>query len=480
MIAGYLPATVVPALVSLGVVLVFTRLLSTAAYGRFSLAFAVLMVVQVSLFYAVGLSIVRFYPAAAQRGTAADLVRTSYVGVLLIGALAAALAGLALLVLPIPPRLLPVLWLTVPLLLLRAAIGAVQAVRRASDQARVYSLIESVNALLGFIAGVVLVLVRGPTAENVMLGLVIGSSVIVLGNLPGIWRALRSGRFDRVLQANATRFAAPLALTYAVGAALQYGDRFMVAGLAGAQALGIYTVATVLVDRPTSMAGIALTTATFPRVVGVLEHEGMEAARRQAGFNGILLLAVVAPACVGLTLIAPELAQIAVGPAFRTGLIALLPIVAAGALVRSMSAHFVDHAYHLARRSDLMLLAYGPVAVLNLAIDAVAIPRFGVLGAAWTALGCLCLQTAISVILARRVFPVWLPPADLARVAAALVPMVVLARLVGSGHPWIHLSWVMAESLLTYPAMLVALDLGGLRRLVVARWQRAFAPTEPV
>lgn len=475
MIAGYLPATIVPALVSLGVVLAYTRLLSPAAYGRYSLAFTCLTVVQISLFYPFGLSIVRFYPAAARQNTAADLVRTSYVGVLITGVVAAILAALALVTLPLPAKLLPVLWLAVPLLLLRAFIAVGQAVRRAGDAVGAYGIVESGQALIGFAVGITLVVLRGPTAENVMLGLLVGTASVALIGAKGFWRAFRNGRFDTVLQRNAWRFAAPVALTYVVSAALQYGDRFLVAGLAGAQALGIYAVATVLVDRPTAMAGIAVTTATFPRVVNVLEHDGLEAARRQLGFNGILLLAVLAPACVGLVLIAPDLARITVGPAFRTGLGALLPIIAATTLMRNMSAHFVDHAYHLARRSDVMLLAYGPFAVLNLAADAVLIPRFGLLGAAWVALACLSLQCAVSTVLARRVFPLWLPAGGVARIALAMVPMSVLAWLITPHNPWLHLVLVSGESVVTYGVMLVVLDLGGIRAPLAARLRRRVA-----
>ncbi|MGC9269491.1 oligosaccharide flippase family protein [Acidiphilium sp.] len=477
-IAGYLPATIIPALVSLGVVLVYTRLLSPAAYGRYSLAFTALMVVNVSLFHAIAVAIVRFYPIASRQGTTADLVRTSTIGVLLIGAATAVAAAIALRFIPLPAKLLPVLWLAVPLLLLRATNAAGQAVRRANDSVAAYTLIESGQSIIGFAAGVTLVIWRGPTAENVMLGLIIGFIAVLPLGARDTWKEFRAGRFDRTLQRNAWQFAAPLTLTYIVCAALQYGDRFMVAGLAGAQALGIYAVATILVDRPTSIVGTALTTATFPRTVSTLEHDGPEAAQRQIGFNGMLLIAVAAPACVGLMLIAPQLARVTVGPAFRVGLVALLPIVAATALVRMISAHFLDHAYHLARRTDLMLLAYAPFALLNLGIDAVAIPRYGVFGAAWASLACVCLQCLFSAVLARRAFPIWVPPWDVARIATALALMVGLARLIMIANPWLHLAAVFVESVATYVAALVLLDLGGLRGHLAGRLRAITADPE--
>ncbi|MHB1304571.1 MAG: oligosaccharide flippase family protein [Acidiphilium sp.] len=478
MIAGYLPGTMIPALTSFGAVLVFTRLLSPAQYGRYGLAFTILLLGQSSLFYAISMAIVRFHPGAARRGAEPDLVRTAFIGVAFIGAVAAAVMILALLTIPFPPKLVPVLWLAVPLLLLRATIATGQAVRRSRDEAPLYCLVEGGQALIGFAVGIGLVILRGPSATSVMLGLLAGAAAGLSVSVGGMWREFRLGRLDRALLHEARIFSAPLALTYMVLSALQYGDRFLVGGVAGAQALGIYVVAWTLVERPTTLLSLMVTTATFPRAVFTLEHEGREAARHQAGINGILLLAVAAPSCIGLMLIAPQLAQVMVGPRFRDGLADLLPIISAVALMRAVSGHVIDHAYHLARRSDLMLFAYGPFAILNLAIDALIIPRYGIIGAAWVALGCVTLQCAASAFIARRVFPLWLPVADLARIGIALIPMVLLARIVAIVNPWLHLAVMIGAGATSYAAILVTLDLGGVRAVLFGRRCRAHAGVE--
>src|SRR5208282_4752228 len=101
------------------------------------------------------------------------------------------------------------------------------------------------------------------------------------------------------------------------------------------------------------------TKPAIPRVAGrptllsrgkVLERQGREAARIQAGRNGVALLAVALPACAGLALTADYIAASLVGPAFRPGVAALIPIMSLAALARGVRAHFIDHASHLSGR----------------------------------------------------------------------------------------------------------------------------------
>ena len=118
-------------------------------------------------------------------------------------------------------------------------------------------------------------------------------------------------------------YAWPLVAVAGTAVILQNSDRFLLGSLAGTDVLGIFAVAYSLVERPTTLICSSISTATFPLVVQVLENEGQEAARLQAGRNGIALLAVTLPACAGLALTADYIAGSLVGPDFRPGVAAL-------------------------------------------------------------------------------------------------------------------------------------------------------------
>ena len=183
--------------------------------------------------------------------------------------------------------------------------------------------------------------------------------------------------------------------------------------------LGIYAVAFSLVDRPISAICSSISTVTFPLAVHVLENEGQEAGRLQNAKNGTVLLGLLLPACVGLALTAPLIAAVPVGDQFRVGVARLIPIFCLMALCRGVRAHFVDHAFHLARRPDMMLWTYAPAALASILLNLIAIPRYGPYGAAFVGLVCQAGALAMGWAMGRSVFPIWLPPASLLKSIAA-------------------------------------------------------------
>jgi O-antigen/teichoic acid export membrane protein len=246
---------------------------------------------------------------------------------------------------------------------------------------------------------------------------------------------------------------------------LQNSDRFMLGSLAGPEVLGIFAVAYNLVERPTTLICSSISTATFPLVVQVLEQQGKEAARIQAGRNGIALLAVSLPACAGLALTADYVSAVLVGPAFREGVAALLPIMCFTALARGLRAHFVDHAFHLSGRPLLMLWTYGPATVLNIALNLYVVPRYGMFGAAWTALACQSATIVLGWFLGTALFPVWLPFWQVVRCVAAVVPMAAGLMLVHFPLSWFGLFASILLGGTLYIVSAIALDVGGVRSI---------------
>src|SRR5689334_23244836 len=66
-ILGYVPSTVIPAIMSFMMIYVYTRLLTPADYGTFSLIFSAMLIIQTSFFFAIPVALTRFYPEALVR-----------------------------------------------------------------------------------------------------------------------------------------------------------------------------------------------------------------------------------------------------------------------------------------------------------------------------------------------------------------------------------------------------------------------------
>ena len=274
-------------------------------------------------------------------------------------------------------------------------------------------------------------------------------------------------------------YAWPLVAVAATTVILQNSDRFLLGSLAGASVLGIFAVAYNLVERPTTLICSSISTATFPLVVQVLENQGREAARLQAGRNGIALLLVALPACAGLALTADYIAASLVGSAFRSGVAALLPIMSVTALARGLRAHFIDHAFHLSGRPLLMLWTYGPATVLNITLNLYVVPRYGMMGAAWTALISQGATVVVGWFLGTSLFPVWLPLGQVIACILAVVPMTVALTLIRFQLNWIGLFEAMGTGGALYALSVIALDVADIRSMLLFHLRKRFRPKLP-
>jgi O-antigen/teichoic acid export membrane protein len=162
--------------------------------------------------------------------------------------------------------------------------------------------------------------------------------------------------------------------------------------------------------------------AGYPLVLRAFEGAGVEAARAQLRQNAVLLLAVALPAALGTVILAPNLARVVLGAPFRDDGARLLPWIAPAALLAGAMLYYTNLAFQLGRRTTGQLWATLGAALLNLALNVVWIPRFGLLGAAWATLLAYALGLALGWTLGRRVFPLPLPSAEaLKPLAAALI-----------------------------------------------------------
>ena len=480
-IIGYIPSNVIPALVSVVMVYAYTRLLSPAAFGGYSYVFSAVLILQTSLFYALPIAVMRFYPAAAIADRQDGLLKEAYSVFYMMGLAVAAICVAAGLLIDLPADYRIAAWLALPLLLFRSLVQLNQSVNRSANRMRRFNTIECTHALLGLGLGLAAMSVLGRGAEAIIVGLLIAAVLCSSIDLRLLASPIRraAGTLDKTELVRLVAYAWPLVAVAATAVILQSSDRFLIGSLAGTSALGIYAVAYNLVERPTTLICSSISTATFPLVVQVLENHGREAARLQNGRNGIALLVVTLPACVGLALTADYIAASLVGPAFRAGVAALLPIMSFTALARGLRSHFIDHAFHLSGRPLQMLWTYLPATVVNIALNLFIVPRYGMFGAAWTALLCQSGTVVGGWFLGTSLFPVWLPIGQVVRCLLSVVPMAVALILVRFPLNWFGLFEAILLGGAIYLVTAITLDVGDVRSIGRKALRKRFAPNVP-
>lgn len=460
-IIGYIPSTVVPAVISFLMIYAYTRLLTPSVYGDFSLFYSAVLLIQTSLFFAIPMALTRFYPEALAEGREETFLAECYLLFYLFILLIVLPLGTACVYLlhypPVPFGLAALVLFT------RSAVVLNQSVNRIKLRMRRYNMIECIHAVLGFALGLTFIFLLGSSGEVLMLGLLSAATVCMLADgkyLIIFYRYLRK-KIDWHPVLRLVKFSGPLIVMDTAICAFALSDRFLLETLGGAAALGIYTVAFNLVERPTSLICSVVTTATFPISVRVLQANGREAGGQQAGMNAAILLAMVIPGCVGLGLIAPQLAAVMIGEQFRLGVAALIPILCITALFRGISTHVGDHAFHLAGRPTLALLVYIPAAVANIVLNIVLIPKFGTLGAAWVGLACQTVATLAAINLGRHAFPIRWPVRETVKIILATIPMAIVLTFVRFPLNWDGLAMAVIAGATVFALWAVLLDICG-------------------
>jgi O-antigen/teichoic acid export membrane protein len=465
--ATYLAGKLIPAVMTFGLIAVYTRLLTPADYGVF--AFVNATVGLVFSFSAMWLctAALRLYGEARDKAAVQWSIAAGFAGVCAIALIAALIAAFLM-----PAQDRPLLaigfalfvltaWFEINADILAARLKAAQCVAMGALRTALGGALGGVLAWLGF--GV----------NGILIGTIIGIAVPAALMTADQWRGFRlSGTHGPTLR-KLLLFGMPLSLSYAVGAMVYATDRYIVSGFGGVALLGLYAVGFDLADRLIKSITQPLGTAALPLLINRLDREGPEGARAQARQNLVLLAAIVTPACLGLIAITPELTQLMLGEAYRDMARQIIPVIALTALLSGLRGQYFDHAFHLGMRTDRHVAVVTIMALVNLGAGLLLVHLIGAQGAAYGTLIAYAAGLAASIMLGRSVFALPAMPSALARIGAAALAMAALVSLLTIKDPLASLFIKAGLGALIYGALIVILDIGGLRGHVLARLARA-------
>jgi O-antigen/teichoic acid export membrane protein len=132
-------------------------------------------------------------------------------------------------------------------------------------------------------------------------------------------------------------------------------------------------------------------------------------------------------------------------------------------LLAGLRLHYVEHAMHLAGRTEMIFLTAGIPAVLNVALNVVLLPRIGLDGAVLSTLAAYALALAICAVAAWRLFPLPVPAGAIVRSALAACVMGGVLLAFPSAPSALGLLALIGKGVGAYGVLALALDLAGVR-----------------
>jgi len=463
----------------LGVVnlVVLTRLLPPAGYGAYAVVVTAVTLGQTAFFHWLSNGVLRFHPGAEGPAGVAQLGRAARAGFLLSSG--AAVLSWAAAALVVPPPDFRAAAAGLAMVIARGWMSVVLSWNRSAGRHWRYVATEAgcgVGTLALAVAG--LRLRPGDPAVPLLAATVAGLLAAALSREPDAARGAGHGHGGPPLRALVREmwgFGAPLTLVALASVVLAASDRLLIGAVLGPADAGAYSVAASIADRAVSLVLLSITLATKPLVFAEYERRGEASTRALLARVAGWVMTAGFPAATVLVFAPGPVAALLVGGGMAPAAAAMLPWLAAGALLSGFMALHFGLAFQITRRTTGLLAAVVPAAALNVAANLVLLPRYGVMAAAWTTLGSYAVATALVIALGRRHFAVPFPAGAAARTAAACVPLALFVRLQPFSTPGAAVL-VLTAAAAVYAVSAFALDVAGVRTGVAPRSGRGLRP----
>ena len=258
-----------------------------------------------------------------------------------------------------------------------AVVVMAMALLMAQDRLRAFAWVSVISAIGGPFLGIALLFGFGRDAPTYAWGGVI-SQVVAMVIALALTRPLLPRRIDRQRVSDAFRLGAPMMVGGLTVVVLNAGDRIVIQRELGSAEVGRYQVA-YTVGYVVILLLASTSQAWTPRIAAVRDEV---ARRRLIGQSRDELYRLLIPVILGITLGAPTALRIVAPASFDP--LSLLPVVFLVALSAFpvAAAGATNRELLISRRTGPLVATGVSAAVLNIVLNVIFVPMFGIVAAA--------------------------------------------------------------------------------------------------
>jgi O-antigen/teichoic acid export membrane protein len=426
----------------------YTRYLSPSDYGEVETLIALTTVVGIALRMGINSAFFRFYFDSPEPQARLLVLRTSFWFTMTM-ATAGLLVGLAL----AAPIARGLFGSTEDVDLVRASFVGLWAgmnyeqltsLFRVEERSVAFVSASLVNIFVTVGATLVLVVALDAGPIGVIVGNFTGTLLVYFA-LVGYRREQLGLQFDRRLFREMNRFGMPLVPTALFLWVTNFSDRLFLARLADTTEVGLYSVGVRIASAMVLM--ITAFRLAWPAFAYSI-HDDREA-RRTYAFVLTYVVLVTTWVATALALLSPWLVRWIAAPAFESasrvvGPLAFAAVAFAGYIVVAIGVG-------RAKRTQFNWVVTGAAAAINIALNLLLIPPYGMMGAAIATIAAYSTMFFGMVWWSQRVYPIAYQWRRIVTAAATGAALVAIAKLAGGGLP------VAAALALAYPLVLLPL-----------------------
>ncbi|THB80826.1 MAG: hypothetical protein D3926_05190 [Desulfobacteraceae bacterium] len=200
------------------------------------------------------------------------------------------------------------------------------------------------------------------------------------------------------------KFGAPLLITEITYLLLSYADRYMIVAWYGENSLGVYTVGYNLAMYLVNILAFSLSYTVIPAYVEVYGEKGKEQTEEFLKKVFYYIVIVIFPICLGYYAISDDLFVFLASEKYAAASI-FSPIILIGTFILELNNVF-NAGLYLKKKTATILKIMITAVVVNIILNIILLPRFGIIGAAFATLISCAASSALTIILSRRLIAI--------------------------------------------------------------------------
>ncbi|WP_409252047.1 lipopolysaccharide biosynthesis protein [Bacillus sp. SCS-153A] len=415
----------VPGIINFIAIALYTRILSPDEYGEYALVIAAVTFVNTTLFHWLRLGLLRYNPKYEGEQKA-----------MFISSLSAAFVSMSMLTIMLgtgiflayPPfHSMALLWfLGIALLTMQSIFDLFTEYLRSELSAKLFGIVTALKVVLSLLFAFILIKFFGFGGEGIVLGLIIGIFISIIFFIPKYMHLVDVKLINKEMMKEVVIYSLPFIAALSMEAIILNTDRYLIGWLMDKKAVGIYAVSYDLAKQILFLLMMIINLAAYPLVVKALETGGIKECQKQLNENTTMLLMVALPATTGMILLSVPFTDLFLGDEFQGKAASIFSLIALAILIQGFKMYYFDLAFQLGKNTKLQIWPVLAAAVLNIILNIILIPEYGISGSAYATIISYILSVILSALIGKRIFPLTFPFKEVGKVAAATTLMGLL------------------------------------------------------
>ncbi|KKH68194.1 lipopolysaccharide biosynthesis protein [Methanosarcina mazei] len=397
----YTPGKLLPSLFAFVGISVYTRILSPAEYGEYSLIMTMISVMGLFTYSWIGQSNLRFY-SSYKFNNLDVFISTSFL--ILMGSLVSSIVMLLFIakyaIILRDTSSIFYLPLSIGVLISTAFFEYFSNILRADRNSKYVSSSLILSSGLSLIVSLFL-LYLNMGISSIFIGIIIANIVLTLflAYKLKIQKYIRIKSFSKNTMKEFSDYGVPLITTLVFSWILELSDRYLIAYFNGSEAVGIYSATCQLASYPMSLISSILIFAAFPIIIDTWNLNGKEATKDLITKITRYYLLIAIPALTMVIVMAKEMMWI-LGNAYSGGS-HVLPWICFGSVISGLCV-YVNKGMELTKNTKILSLLVGIAGSCNILMNLFFIPKYSFYGAGIATALAYVIYFIVSVIISKK------------------------------------------------------------------------------